>query len=99
MREVLTPAGRLALAAGAALVVAGCGGSEQAANVGDANALDANLLLQQPGNDASALESAVNAAEPAVGDTGNQGTEATDMGNGSGGDTGGNSAGRNATGT
>ena len=91
MRDLLTRSSRLALAGGAALLIAGCGGGDDAANVADANALDANTLLDEPTNDASAMESVANATEPAITDTGNQSSNSTDvLGNTSGGDTGGN---------
>ena len=61
---------RLALLAGAASIAAGCSGGGDAANAVDANALDINAMLAEPGNDASALEAAVNAAEPVF--TGNE---------------------------
>ena len=94
MRDLLTRGGTLALAAGAALLVAACGGGGDAGNATDTNALDANVLLEQPVNDASALESAVNATDPVVTDTGNQGTDTPAvLGNSSGGDTGGNTVG------
>jgi hypothetical protein len=94
MRNLLTRSGPLALAAGAALLVAGCGGGGDATNATDTNTLDANVLLEQPVNDASALESAVNATDPVVPDTGNQATDAPAvLGNTSGGDTGGNTVG------
>ena len=98
MRELLNRGSRLALAAGAALLLTGCGEGGDATNAADANTLDANLLLQQPANDASALESAVNATEPVVTDTGNLSTNATDVpGTRSGGDTGGNTMDRNVS--
>lgn len=94
MRDLLTRGGTLALATGAALLVAGCGGSGDAGNATDTEALDANVLLEQPVNDASALESAVNATDPVVTDTGNQAADAPAvLGNSSGGDTGGNTVG------
>ncbi len=97
MRDLSTRKIGLALLAGAVLLVGGCGGDE-ATNTADANTLDANLLLDQPANDASALESAANASEPVVTDTGNQGTDATEiLGNTSGGDTGGNTVGGNVS--
>jgi hypothetical protein len=94
MRNLLTRSGPLALAAGAALLVAGCGEGGDATNATDTNTLDANVLLEQPVNDASALESAVNATDPVVPDTGNQATDSPAvLGNTSGGDTGGNTVG------
>jgi len=94
MRDLLTRGGTLALAAGAALLAAACGDSGDATNAGQADNLDANLLLDQPVNDASAMESAVNATDPVVTETGNQATDAAPvLGNTSGGDTGGNTVG------
>jgi hypothetical protein len=55
---------RLSVVAGAALFVAACGQGNEAANVGAANDLDSNLMLDEPGNDASAMESAANVVEP-----------------------------------
>ena len=56
--------GLLAMAAAAAAALAaGCsggGGAEQS----NAEGLDANVMLEQPANDASAMESVYNAAEP-----------------------------------
>jgi hypothetical protein len=94
MRDLLTRTGTLALAAGAALMAAACGDGGDSANTADANNLDANLLLDQPVNDASAMEAAVNTTDPVVTDTGNQGTDSPPvLGNTSGGDTGGNTVG------
>ena len=50
----------------AALAVAGCGRENKAANNVTANELDANMSLTAPANDASAVESATNLAEPAA---------------------------------
>ncbi len=98
MRNDSTRKIALALLAGTVLLIGGCGGSDEAANATDSNALDANLMLDQPGNDASAMESMANATEPMVTETGNQGTDATDvLGNTSGGDTGGNTVGGNVS--
>lgn len=98
MRNLPSRAAMAAIAAGIAL--AGCGGDgSDATNVADANITDANLMLQEPGNDASAMDSAVNAGEPAPVDMGNQGSDSTDvLGNTSGGDTGGNTVDGNAAG-
>jgi hypothetical protein len=55
---------RFSLVAGAALALAACGHqSETAANV-TANDLDSNVMMEQTGNDASAMESSTNLAEP-----------------------------------
>ena len=56
---------RTALVAAAASLAAGCGGGDSAEDSNGA-ALDANVMLEQPANDASAMESAYNAAEPAA---------------------------------
>lgn len=99
MRNILGRTGGWTMIASAALLVAGCGGGDEATNAADVNALDANAMLDQPGNDASAMETAANAAEPAVTDTGNQGADSTDvLGNTSGGDTGGNTIDSNISG-
>ena len=91
MRDLLTRSGTLALAAGATLLVTACGDSGDPTNAAEANNLDANLLLDQPVNDASAMESAVNAIDPVATETGNQATDSPPvLGNTSGGDTGGN---------
>ena len=55
---------RTALIACVALAVTGCGRGNKAANNVTANELDANMSLTAPANDASAVESAVNIAEP-----------------------------------
>ena len=72
MRDLLTRTGRLAIVAGACLFVAGCGGGGDATNDAAMNAMDGNLMLDEPANDASAMESAVNATEPAGTDAGNE---------------------------
>jgi hypothetical protein len=84
MRTFLTTS-RLTLAAGAALFVAGCSGSESATNA--ANDLGSNAVLEEPANDASALESAANATEPLPVDNVTNTVEEPQT---SGGDTGGN---------
>ena len=86
-----------AMVAGAALLAAGCGTGDDAANRADANALDANLMLEEPGNDASAMESAVNATEPVVANASEGGNDV--LGETRGGDTGGNTIESNASGT
>ena len=81
---------RLATLAGAALLIAGCGGGD-AVNESAANTLDANVMLEQPGNDASAMESVVNAPEPVVTEPTNETTDSNEtLGETKGGDTGGN---------
>ena len=54
---------RSALIAGATLALAACGGSDKAAD-NSANEVDANVMMDEPANDASAMEAASNTAEP-----------------------------------
>ena len=101
MRKLGTLTSRMAIVLGAGLTLAGCGGNETTTNAADLNSLDANAILQTPANDASAMESAVNAVEP-VTDTGNTGeaSNASDvLGESEGGDTGGNTMDSNTSGT
>ena len=93
MRTLFVTTGRAAMLAGAALIVAACSGSESTSNTTD-NAAD-NMLLEEPANDASALESAANASELVPLDNGADALEAPAT---SGGDTGGNSMESNVTG-
>lgn len=86
-----------AMVAGAALLLAGCGTGDDAANRADANALDANVMLAEPGNDASAMESAVNATEPVDANSSEGGNDV--LGETRGGDTGGNTIESNSSGT
>jgi len=81
---------RTALIAGAALLAAGCGGGDGtiAANAG--GEADANLALDAPGNDASALESAANVTEEAPPAENMANAAEGPEGETSGGDTGGN---------
>ena len=95
MRPFLT----FAVLAGAALAVAACGDRDEAANEAAANTLDANLTLEAPANDASALETAVPAAEPAPIANGTAGNDSEPvLGETSGGDTGGNTVESNVSG-
>lgn len=55
----------IAILAGAALLAAGCG-SQDSATTNTGNDLGSNLLLDQPMNDASAMESAANVTTPLV---------------------------------
>ena len=99
MRTFFTRGGRLALIAGASLLAAGCGGGNEAAADNNMTALDANLMLEQPGNDQSAVESAANATEPVPADLGNTSTDSNAvLGDTSGGDTGGNTVDSNISG-
>ncbi|HEV2818074.1 MAG TPA: hypothetical protein VGW40_12735 [Allosphingosinicella sp.] len=83
---------KTALIAGAALVVAGCSRGEAPAN-NASNELDANMTMSEPANDASAMESATNLAEPAA-----PAANASDSGSDVGGDTGGNNVESNTVG-
>ena len=93
MRKPIFTSVRLAIAAGATLTVAACGGGESTDNV--ANDLGSNMILDEPANDASAMEMAVNTVEPLPED--NMANMAEDPET-SGGDTGGNSLESNVTG-
>ncbi len=103
MREFLWKAGAGALIAGASLGLAGCGDNvEPAENVVNANALETEMY--EPGNDVSAMEAVANDVEaesaPVV-DPGTNNIAPTDsevLGETSGGDTGGNSAGDDVSG-
>jgi len=100
MRQPFAIAARLAAVAGAALFVTGCGGDDEAANQAGADAPNANMMMEAPANDASALEAAANAAQPSAPDVnGSQGTDAPGvLGNRSGGNGGGNAAESNVSG-
>ena len=82
---------KTALIAGATLIVAGCSRGEAPAN-NVSNELDANMTMTEPANDASAMESATNLAEPAAPAQTNAG------GSDTGGDTGGNNVESNTVG-
>jgi hypothetical protein len=83
---------KTALVAGAALALAGCSRADTAANNSAGNELDANMTMGEPANDASAVESATNLAEPAAPAETNAG------GSDAGGDTGGNNVESNTLG-
>ena len=83
---------KTALIAGAALIVTGCSRGEAPAN-NVSNELDANMTMSEPANDASAMESATNLAEPAA-----PAANTTDTGSDTGGDTGGNNVESNTVG-
>jgi len=87
-----TPILKSALIAGAVLVVAGCSRGEAPAN-NASNELDANMTMSEPANDASAMESATNLAEPPA-----PAANTTDTGSDTGGDTGGNNVESNTVG-
>jgi len=94
---------RLTLLLGAGLVLAGCSGNETTTNTADLNNLDANAILEAPANDATAMESAVNAVEPVVTTNAGEANSASDggdvLGQTEGGDTGGNTTDSNISGT
>jgi len=85
---------RIALAAGMALAVAACGRGGEANNAA-ANELDGNMTMSEPANDASAMESTTNAAEPVAP---MPDANTTSTGSDTGGDTGGNNVESNTVG-
>ncbi|WP_129791220.1 hypothetical protein [Sphingosinicella sp. CPCC 101087] len=100
MRDLFSRTGTAALIAGLALAVAGCGGDTEAVNEPEANLVD-NMMLEEPANDASVLESTADLTEPApITNTVNEtDAEETNMlGESSGGDTGGNTVESNVSG-
>ena len=99
MRHFLTCTGRLAIVAGASLFVAGCGGGGEATNGAAVNAMDSNLMIDEPANDADAMESAVNAPELTPVTNAAEGADANGvLGETDGGDTGGNTVDSNVSG-
>jgi len=86
---------RAALVAGAALALAACS-RESAVNNTSGNELDANMTLEEPANDASAMEAAGNAVEPMPAPADNS-ADAVE-GETDGGDTGGNNVESNTVG-
>lgn len=85
---------KTALVAGAALALAACGGEPPVNNYAG-NDLEANASFEELGNDASAMETASNAADT-VAPTDNAADNAT--GEDDGGDTGGNNVESNTVG-
>ncbi|TMJ19602.1 MAG: hypothetical protein E6G92_07475 [Alphaproteobacteria bacterium] len=55
---------KIAVAAGMTLAMTACDRGAAPANNAAANELDANMTMSEPANDASAMESTTNAAEP-----------------------------------
>lgn len=97
MRISLNLTGRMAFIAGAALLAASCGGGSEATTENNLSAADVNAMLEQPGNDQSAMESAANMSEPSP--AANESTDANGvLGDTSGGDTGGNTVESNVSG-
>lgn len=95
MRNLLSTT-RMSIIVGSALFVAACGGGETAVNESAANDLESNLMLDSPGNDASAMESVTNVVEPLP--TANLGAEENVFGETDGGDTGGETVDSNVAG-
>lgn len=87
---------RALIAAGTALGLVACSGGE---SDNAANAIDSNVMFEEPANDAGALESAYNASEPlpAVNDS-NAADDVDVRGETDGGDTGGNTLDSNVAG-
>ena len=100
MRPSFTRPATAALIAGLSIALAGCGGDTEAANEAAPNAVDANLMFEEPANDASAMESVANVSEPPPLDTNvSQPIDDTGaLGETSGGDTGGNTVESNVAG-
>lgn len=87
----------IAVLAGTALLASACGSRDQATtNTG--NDLGSNLLLDQPMNDASAMESATNATLPPPAANTSNAVDADALGDTSGGDTGGTTVQSNVSG-
>lgn len=57
---------RFSMVAGAALFVAACGGQGTQSADNSASELDSNLMMDEIGNDASAMESVANTPAPAA---------------------------------
>jgi len=94
MRDLMMTS-RIAILAGAALALAACSGGDTAANNATGNELDQNMMLEEPANDASAMEAVGNATE-APAETTNAAEDT--MGETDGGDTGGNTVDSNVSG-
>ena len=58
MRDIPSRSATFAFVAGLALAVAGCGGASEPAEEAGTNLGDSNMILDEPANDASAMESA-----------------------------------------
>jgi hypothetical protein len=91
-----SPILKTALIAGAALAIAGCNRAAETNNAAG-NELDANMTMGEPANDASAMESATNLAEPAAPAAANDSSSSSDDTD-VGGDTGGNNVESNTVG-
>jgi hypothetical protein len=101
MRDIPSRSATFAFVAGLALAVAGCSGSSEPAAEADANLAESNLILDEPANDASAMESADEVTQPVdvfENSTANEAEETEPLGETSGGDTGGNTVDSNVSG-
>ena len=104
MRELFTRTGGVVLVAGLALAVAACGGDTETADEAENNLIDSNMILDEPANDASAMESVGDVTQPVdvieneTGNDGNDADAAETLGETSGGDTGGNTVDSNVSG-
>ena len=101
MRVILSRSVTFAFVAGLALAVAGCSGSSEPAAEADANLAESNMILDEPANDASAVESAAAGTQPVdviETTTTNAAEETEPLGETSGGDTGGNTVDSNVSG-
>jgi hypothetical protein len=86
---------KIALAAGMTLAMTACDRGAAPANNSAANELDANMTMGEPANDASAMESATNTAEPVAPQPAEN---SSSTGTNAGGDTGGNNVESNTVG-
>ena len=98
MRISFNLASRLAFMAGAALLAAGCSGGNNATTENNLSATDANMMMEQSGNDQSAMESAANVTEPTPAEANESSQDNSVLGDTSGGDTGGNTVDSNVSG-
>lgn len=102
MRDIFSRSRSALLVAGLALAVAGCGGASEPAEEADANLTESNMLLEEPANDASAMESAEEVTQPVdviENESGTNTSQPVDpLGETSGGDTGGNTVDSNVSG-
>lgn len=98
MRDLLSRTGRLAIATAACLCVAACGSGGEATNNAAENAMDGSQMIDEPANDASAMESAVNAPELTPVTNAAEADTNDVLGDTDGGDTGGNTVDSNVSG-
>ena len=101
MRDIPSRSATFAFVAGLALAVAGCGGASEPAEEAGTNLGDSNMILDEPANDASAMESAAEVTQPVdviENSSANESVETEPLGETSGGDTGGNTVDSNVSG-